>query len=182
MLPQSIVAPTIPRNPGNRLSHDPTTSTKSRSAATFNPNVTLALSNNRSSSKKAVVESPSLFRALFLSRKSAKANPFDNELLLQMLEKMEILSRAFVKQFELIQCLEEKIDNLSKVDTSVGLGADLSNQSTIASQVAAFATANRIFKSPGAASSNISVSTPGLRTSKSTGEKKKLTAIHLILD
>lgn len=179
---QSIAAPATPRNAGTMPFHDLSTPTKSRSAATFNPNVILAPTNNRSSSKRPAVESPSSFGALFLSRKSAKANPPDNELLLQMLEKIETLSKASVKQFELIQRLEEKIDNLFKADRNVGLGAGPSNQSTMASQVAAFATANRISKSPGTASSSISMSTPGPRTSKSTGEKKKPTAIHLVLD
>ncbi len=182
MPPQSIVAPVTPCNAGTMPFHDPSTPTKSRSAATFNPNVILAPTNNRSSSKRHAVESPSSFGALFLSRKLERANPSDNELMLQMLEKIEILSKASIKQSEHIQRLEEKIDKLSKADTNVRLGAGPSNQSTMASRVAAFATANRISKSPGAASSNISMPLPGLRTSKSTGEKKKPTAIHLVLD
>lgn len=164
------------------LFHDPSTPTKSRSAVTFNPDVILSPNNGRSSSKRPAVESPSSFGALFLSRKSARANPSDNELLLQMLEKIETLSKASVKQLELIQRLEEKIDNLSKTDTNMGLDAGPSNQSTMASRVAGFATANRISNSPGAASSSIPMPTPGLKTSKSTGEKKKPHAIHLVLD
>ena len=133
MPPQSIVASVTPRNAATMFFHDPSTPTKSRSAATFNSYVILAPTNNRSSSKRPVVESPSSFGALFVSKKLARANFSDNELMLQMLEKTEILSKASIKQSDHILCLEEKIDKLSKADTKVGLGADLSNQSTMES-------------------------------------------------
>lgn len=99
-----------------------------------------------------------------------------------MLEKIKTLSKASIKQFKLIQYLKEKIDNLSKVDINMRLSAGPSNQSTMVSQVAAFAIANRISKSLGTAFSSIFMSTSGPRTFKSTEEKKKPIAIYLVLD
>ena len=179
---QRISAPATPCNAGILPFHNPSTPTKSRCASTFSPDVILAPTNNRSSSKRPAIESPSSFGALFLSGKSARANPSDNELLLQMLEKMETLSKVSKKQSELIQRLEKKIDDLIIASTSVEPSSSSPNQSTMASRVAAFATVNRISQSPASAPSNVLKSTPGCEARKSIEEKKRPTATHLVLD
>lgn len=97
MLSQRIVASATPCNIRIMPFYGSNTSTKSRSVVTFNSNMILVSAINWSSSKRSNVESFSLFGSLFLSKKLAKANSFDNKLLLQILEKIKILNKAFVK-------------------------------------------------------------------------------------
>ena len=50
-----------------------------------------------------------MFGDLFLTRKSIRVNPTDNEILLQVLEKVEALTKVSMEQSEHIKRLEEKL-------------------------------------------------------------------------
>lgn len=83
-----------------------------------------------------------MFVDLFLTKKSARANPMNNKLLFQIIEKVEVLNKNSIEQSELIKQLEKKIDKLTKKPTEV-ITSDCGG--IIASQVAKCAAANKAF-------------------------------------
>lgn len=117
-------------------------STKSRNLSTFEPAVIINSTKNRDSLKKLVVDSPSSFRQLFLSRKSAKVDLLDNNLLIQMMEKIESLTKFSKEQSEYIKQLEDKIDNLIKTDRNAKCNLAPLGAPIMASQVTAFVNSN----------------------------------------
>ncbi len=100
--------------------------------------------NVRANLKRLAAESPSLFGDLFLTRKSIRANPTDNEVLLQELEKVEALTRVSTEQSEHIKRLEEKIEELTNNTKKMTEKATVSSGETMASQIAKFAAANKV--------------------------------------
>lgn len=97
-------------------------STKSKSVLTFDLDVIIDSPKNHNNFKKPTTDNFSSFRALFLSRKLAKIDLTDNNLLLQLMEKINTLSKIIIKQSKHIKQLENKIDSLTKTDMKAGLG------------------------------------------------------------
>ncbi len=81
-----------PRSTGNAQSSGPAILTKPQNAHVFAPSLILDPSNVRASLKRPAADSTFLFGDLFITRKSIRANPTDNEVLLQVLEKIEELT------------------------------------------------------------------------------------------
>ena len=129
-----------PKSVESILSSGPSTPTKPRNAHVFAPSLILDPPNARTGLKRPAADSPSAFGDLFLTRKLARANPTDNELLLQVLEKVEVLTKTSMEQSELIKRLEKKIDELTKKPTEA---VTSDSGVTMASQVAKFAAANK---------------------------------------
>lgn len=152
-----------PKKSGTTSFPDPCTPTKSKSVSTFDPDVIIDSPKNRGSFKRPAADSPSSFGALFLSRKSARVDPSDNGLLLQLMEKIDTLSKITIEQSEHIKRLEDKIDGLTRTDMKAGLGSGTSTQPTMASQVAAFASLNH---APG---TSVSFASPATAASKPVG-------------
>ncbi len=159
-----------PKSTKNAHSSEPATSTKPRKEHGFALSLILDPPNARANLKKPAADSPSLYGDLFLTRKSIRANPTDNEILLQVLEKVEALTKVFIEQSEHIKRLEEKIHELINSTKKISERAIVSSGETMASQVVKFAVAN---KSIGL---QISLATPGLSSAKSA------TGSQLIID
>lgn len=79
------------------------TPTKPQKVYVFAPNVILNLLNAHANLKKPAIDSPSLFGDLFFIRKSIRVNPTDNEILLQVFEKVKTLTKIFINQSEHIK-------------------------------------------------------------------------------
>lgn len=133
-----------PKSTKNVHSSEPVTPTKPRKAHVFAPNVILDPPNARANLKRPAADSPSSFGDLFFTRKSIRVNPIDNEILLQVLKKVEVLTKVSIEQSEHIKGLEEKIKKLTNNTKKTSEGATVSLGETMASQVAKFAAANRV--------------------------------------
>ena len=149
-----------PKSTKNAHSSEPATPTKPRKAHGFAPSLILDPPNARENLKRPAADSPSLFGDLFLTRKSIRANPTDNEILLQVLEKVEALTKVSIEQSEHIKRLEEMIDELTNSTKKMSEGAIVSSGETMASQAAKFAAANK------ATGPQTSPATPGLSSAK----------------
>lgn len=115
-----------PKKFGTTFFSDPYISTKSKIVSTFDLDVIINLPKNHSDFKKSAADSLSSFRALFLSKKLARIDLTDNNLLLQLMEKINTLSKIIIKQSKYIKQLENKIDGLIKTDIKAGLGLSTS--------------------------------------------------------
>ncbi len=94
--------------------------------------------------KRPAAESLSLFGNLFLTRKSIRANPTDNEVLLQVLEKVEALTKVSIEHSVNIKRLEENIEELTNNTKKMTERATVSLGETTASKIAKFAAANKV--------------------------------------
>lgn len=84
----------------------------------------------------------SIFQNLFFTKKLARANLINNELLLQILKKVEVLTKTLIEQLQIIKRLEKKIDKLIKKL----IEKITSNfKGIIVSKVAKIASINKVF-------------------------------------
>lgn len=132
-----------PKSAENAQSSGPATPTKPRNSHMFAPSLVLDPPNVRVGLKRPAAASPSSFGDLFLTRKSVRANPTDNQVLLQVLEKVEALTKVSIEQSEHIKRLEEKVDELTNDTRRTSERATVGSGDTMASQVARFAAANK---------------------------------------
>ena len=133
-----------PKSVKNAQSSEPATPSKPQKAHVFAPSLILDPPNVRANLKRPAAESPSSFGDLFLTRKSIRANPTDNEVLRQVLEKVEALTKVSTEQSEHIKRLEEKIEELTNNTKKMTERATVSSGETMASQIAKYAAANKV--------------------------------------
>lgn len=102
-----------PKSTKNAYSPEPSTPSKLQKAHVFAPNLSFEPPILRANLKRPAAESPSSFSDLFLTRKSVRANSTYNEILLQVLEKVEALTRVTTEQSYHIKQLKKKIGELT---------------------------------------------------------------------
>ncbi len=153
---QSIHVPKTPKSASTISFPDPCTPTKSRNVSTFNLLVIKDSPKSRGSSKRPVADSPSSFGVLFSSRKSAKVDPLDNDLLRPMMEKVDALTPRSKEQSEHIKRLKDKIDQLTQRNNKMKFSPSTTSQPKMASRVSAFVNSNFASGLP----STLSVSIP----------------------
>lgn len=105
---------------------------KSKSLPIFKLAVIINLPKNLDSFKKPIKNSPYLFEQLFLSRKSTKINSLDNNLLIQIIEKIESLIKFFRKWSKHIKQFEDKINNFIKINKNAKRNLTFFSQPIIA--------------------------------------------------
>ncbi len=128
----------------NTQSLEFSTPSKPQKAHVFAPSHIWDLPNVRANLKRPAAKTLSLFGDLFLTRKSIRANPTDNEVLLQVLEKVEALTKVSAEQSEYIKRLEEKIEELTNNTNKMTERANVSSGEIMASQIAKFAAAKKV--------------------------------------
>lgn len=79
------------------------TLTKSKSLLTFDLDMIIDSLKNCNNFKKPKTDSLFFLRIMFFNRKSAKMNPLDNGLLLQLMEKIDTLFKITIKQLKYIK-------------------------------------------------------------------------------